>query len=272
MHVSQPRGKTRCRLAMLTLAMISMTFALAGCNTISGQRGANIATGSITRPDKPASLREVMELRKAWKKRPDDVRTGLRLAEALKRLGQLDQQVEVLKKLVEQHPGRRDLHRHYAIELLRANRPVPAEQQLRRLLTQGERDWKTFNALGSALAAQGRHEEARRYYTLALKLDADNAKILNNLAMSYLLQGRPEMAEKYLRKALRLARGRLAMKVRQNLALALGLQGRFDEARYLASNDLPPEQVELNMTYLRRMLGGGEAWQRISARRQKPGS
>ena len=272
MLVSRPQGNARRHPALLALAMLGMAFALTGCNTMSGQRGANIVTGSISPQDKPASLREAMELRKVWKKRPDDVRLGLRLADAYKRLGQLDRQVDVLKKLVELHPERRDLRRHYAIELLRANRPVQAEQQLRRLLAQRQRDWKTFNVLGSALAAQGRHEEARRYYALALKLDPDNAKILNNLAMSHLLQGNPGEAEKYLRQALRLARGRLATRVRQNLALAVGLQGRFDEARYLASNDLPPEQVELNMAYLRRMLGGGEAWQRISGQRQKPGS
>jgi Flp pilus assembly protein TadD len=42
--------------------------------------------------------------------------------------------------------------------------------------------------------------------------------------------------------------------VRQNLALAVGLQGRFEEARDIASRDLPPDTVEANLTYLRSML------------------
>ncbi len=260
------RPRTLGRHAVLALVLLTSALALSGCKTTSAHRGADITTGSISlAPERPASLREVMELRKAWKKHPGDAAIGLRLADALKRLGQRDEQVEVLKKVVEANPGRADLRRHYAIELLRANRAVQAEQQLRRLLAMGQRDWQVFNALGSALAAQGRHDEARQNYALALKVSPDNPKILNNLAMSYLLDGKPEQAETHLRQAMKLARGRLAMKVRQNLALAVGLQGRFDEARYLASNDLPPKQVALNMAYLREMLGSGQAWQKISS-------
>ncbi|HEY9217886.1 MAG TPA: pilus assembly protein TadD, partial [Phenylobacterium sp.] len=46
-------------------------------------------------------------------------------------------------------------------------------------------------------------------------------------------------------------------KVRQNLALVLGLQGRYDEAERLARQDLPPELVANNMAYLRSVTGGG---------------
>ena len=259
------RMRAAGRHAALALALLGAAVTLSGCKTTSAQRGTDITTSSISSAEeRPASLREVMELRKRWKKRPGDARIGLQLADALKRLGQRDEQVEILKKVVEANPTRHDLRQHYAIELLRANRAVQAEQQLRRLLSSGQRNWKTFNALGSALAAQGRYDEARRNFLLALKVAPDNPKILNNLAMSYLLDSRPREAEKYLRQAMKLARGKLAMKVRQNLALALGLQGRFEEARYLASHDLPPKQVEINMAYLREMLGNGQAWQKIS--------
>ena len=37
-------------------------------------------------------------------------------------------------------------------------------------------------------------------------------------------------------------------RVRQNLALVVGLQGRFDEARKIASEDLPPDQVDANLS------------------------
>ncbi len=261
------------RRVMLGLGLLAAALALTGCKTTSAVRGANITTGSTSTADeRPGSLREVMELQEQWKKRPGDLTIGLRLADAHKRLGQLEQQVEVLKKVLEANPRRQDVRRHYAIELLRANRPVQAEQELRRLLSLGQRDWKVFNALGSALAAQGRHEEARQNYMLALKVAPNNPKVLNNLAMSYLLDSKPGEAERYLRQAMNLARGKLAMKVRQNLALAVGLQGRFKEARYLASHDLSPQQVEINMAYLRRMLGEGQAWQQIAGAGNKSGS
>ena len=45
-----------------------------------------------------------------------------------------------------------------------------------------------------------------------------------------------------------------APKVRQNLALVVGLQGRFAEAETIASADLPPDEAAANVAYLRQML------------------
>jgi len=43
-------------------------------------------------------------------------------------------------------------------------------------------------------------------------------------------------------------------KMRQNLALVVGLQGRFAEAEQIASADLPPNEVKANIDYLRQVL------------------
>ena len=42
--------------------------------------------------------------------------------------------------------------------------------------------------------------------------------------------------------------------IRQNLALVVGLQGRFDESRALFAAELPADQVEANMSYIRALL------------------
>ena len=49
-------------------------------------------------------------------------------------------------------------------------------------------------------------------------------------------------------------------RVRQNLALVVGLQGRFDEAEKIASQELSPEQAQANVAYLRQMLAQQNAW------------
>ena len=255
--------ETGQRHMMLAAAMLGLALALSGCKTTS-QRGSDIVTSSIDRADRPASVKEMLALRQKWQKNPRDVRTGLRLAYSLKRLGDIDGALAVMKRLVEMRPRDVALRQRYALELMRANRPVQAEAQYRQLLAMGVRDWRIHNALGSALAAQGRHAEARQQYQLALKQSPGNAKVINNLAMSHILEGDPEEAERLLREALPRARGPVATKLRQNLALALGLQGRFKEARYIASHDLSPQEVEANMAYLKRMLGGGQAWSRIA--------
>ena len=43
-------------------------------------------------------------------------------------------------------------------------------------------------------------------------------------------------------------------RVRQNLALVVGLQGRFAEAETIAKGDLPADEATANVAYLREML------------------
>ena len=45
-----------------------------------------------------------------------------------------------------------------------------------------------------------------------------------------------------------------APRVRQNLALVVGLQGRFAEAETIARADLPADEAAANVSYLRQML------------------
>jgi Flp pilus assembly protein TadD len=42
--------------------------------------------------------------------------------------------------------------------------------------------------------------------------------------------------------------------VRQNLALVVGLQGRFPEAETIAKGDLPADEAAANVGYLKEML------------------
>ena len=56
-------------------------------------------------------------------------------------------------------------------------------------------------------------------------------------------------AETTLRKAA--SRNGADPRVRQNLALVVGLQGRFAEAESIARADLPPDAAAANVAYLR---------------------
>ena len=46
-------------------------------------------------------------------------------------------------------------------------------------------------------------------------------------------------------------------RVRQNLGLVIGLQGRFAEAEDIVKKDLPPEEAAANVAYLKEMLRSG---------------
>jgi Flp pilus assembly protein TadD len=246
-------------------AMIVAAGMLSGCLS-SGSHVDPMTTGSL-----PAgatampSVKETARLGQEWRKNPGDVRKGLAYAERLARLGQRKEQLAVLEELVRRNPRNADLRNRFGKALLMAGRPVPAEREFRAVIRLGRNDWKAHNALGSALAAQGRYAEARREYATAMKLSPGNPKVANNIGMSYILEGKPAEAEKILRTALeKVPQESLeARRLRQNLALAVGLQGRFREARYIASQDLSPEEVEANISYIRRMLGGGNVWEEL---------
>ena len=121
-------------------------------------------------------------------------------------------------------------------------KPDQAQPVLTQAIAAGSNDWQVYSAMGSALDQQAKYGEARDYYQRALKIAPGNAAVMNNLGMSYALEGNLKQAETTLRDASNLPEGKSEPRLRQNLALVVGLQGRFDEARQIASADLPPER------------------------------
>ena len=85
--------------------------------------------------------------------------------------------------------------------------------------------------------------------------------------MSHLLEGNLKQAENYLRQAA--AQPAADSRVRQNLALVVGLQGRFEEAEQIARRELSPQQAEANVGYLRQMLAQQNAWNLIKQEDKK---
>ena len=67
------------------------------------------------------------------------------------------------------------------------------------------------------------------------------------------------------RHIIEVARGQNALGVDVHLALVVGLQGRFEEAEQIASQELSPEQAQANVTYLRSMLSQQNAWSQLKA-------
>jgi Flp pilus assembly protein TadD len=105
---------------------------------------------------------------------------------------------------------------------------------------------------GAVLDEMGRHDEAQRHYLTALKIVPNEPSVLSNLGLSYALSKDLTKAEQTLRQAA--AQQPADPRVRQNLALVVGLQGRFAEAENIARADLPPDQAAANVAYLRQML------------------
>lgn len=253
------------RHTAILLAMASAML-LAGCNQTTSQLGPgnDLTTASTA----PVTLQALAEQGEAWRRNPKDISKGLAYASGLEAAGQVQEQLDVYRRLVELHPTDLRLAGLYGRKLVSAGRPAEAVPVLQALVDKGDTDWRIASALGSAYDQQGLYQKAREQYARALASDPQNMTVINNLGMSYALEGNLKQAEAELRKADAMPRSKSEPKIRQNLALVVGLQGRFDEASALAQEDLPPEQVQENMAYLQKMLSQPNTWQQISQNKQ----
>ena len=252
----------RLSKAMLsTSASVFLAIAVSGCSSsgFSSKSADPISTGSIGSP----SLKATIGAQKAWQSDPKNLRKGMAYVRQLQALEQNAEQLRVLEQLIVYHPNNTKLLTFYGKRLINNGQLPQAIKILRKAESRGERDWRLYSALGSALDQTGQYAQARIQYKKALALQPKEIKIQNNLAMSYALEGQLPRAEQILKAASDTPRGRANTRIRQNLALVVGLQGRFDEARMIASRDLPPKEVEANMAYLKAMLSKSNTWSKL---------
>ena len=80
---------------------------------------------------------------------------------------------------------------------------------------------------------------------------------MSNLALWCAAHGERAQAETLLRKAA--VQPGASAKVRQNLALVLGMEGKLAESERLMREDLPPPLADNNLAYLQAVSGAGAA-------------
>ena len=250
------------RRITLPLLLVVSAFAISACQSktasLESLEGLNTASTA------PASFKKTAELGERWQRDQKNLELGLAYADGLEKLGQTDQQLQVLATLAEQNPGNANIRVVYGKKLLGSGRSEQAIPVLKAAADNGTGDWRILSALGSAYDQQGQYGTARETYQKALTLQPNQISILNNIGMSHALEGNLKEAEGTLRSAMALPEGKSLPRLRQNLALVVGLQGRFEEARQIASEDLPPDEVEANMAYLQKMLSQPNTWQQLS--------
>jgi Flp pilus assembly protein TadD len=253
--------------------LLASSLALAACqNKQANLETDPMQTGSISKlgNGKPVgSFVKTKALSEKWAADQSNVALGLEYAASLEKIGQTDDQLGVLKVLAASHPEDGALQSKIGKQLLSAGRAGEALEILDRASKAPNADWKTFSALGSAYDQQGSRIQARDAYKAALDLNPNALTVQNNMAMSFALEGKLPEAEKILRRAVASPDSSAQPRIKQNLALVVGLQGHFDEARKIASEDLPPDQVEQNLAYLQQMLAQPNTWQQLSD--QTPG-
>lgn len=252
------------RLASIALAAL-LASAAAGCGTL---QVPGITTGSVATPETPSDPRQASQVwGERYRANPRDPTAAINYAQALRSTGQRAQAVAVLEQASIHNASNSDLLGAYGRALADVGKHEQAMEVLNRAHTPDRPDWRILNAQGAVLDQLGRHEDAQRYYATALRIAPEEPAVLSNLGLSYALSKNLPEAEVTLKRA---ADGRSAdQRVRQNLALVVGLQGRFAEAETIARADLPPDQAAANVAYLRQMLSQQNAMQaRVQPKRQ----
>ena len=239
------------------LVLVPVLAAATGCASMRQMSGAadSAATGSVASDAAPADgdwHHEVQAAGELYKANPANADTAMRYARALRAIGQRAQAVAVLEQASIRNPKNRAVIGAYGRALADAGNFGQALEVLNRAHTPDQPDWHILSVQGAVLDQMGRHEEARGYYASALRLAPDEPSVLSNLGLSYALSKDLKQAEATLRRATN--GGRIDPRVRQNLALVVGLQGRFEEAETIARADLPAEEAAANVAYLRQML------------------
>jgi Flp pilus assembly protein TadD len=249
------RPGSRARLIGPLVLVPLIAAAAAGCKTM-GMADPPDATGSIAAPAAAKSeadwRREVQAAGELYQANPGNGDAAMRYARALREIGQRAQAAAVLEQASIRDPKNRAVLGAYGRALADTGNFPQALEVLNRAHTPDQPDWHILSIQGAVLDQMGRHEEARRYYASALRIAPDEPSVLSNLGLSYALSKELKQAEATLRRAT--SGGRIDPRVRQNLALVVGLQGRFEEAESIARADLPATEAAANVAYLRRML------------------
>jgi Flp pilus assembly protein TadD len=241
-------------LASAAVAAI-LAAGLGGCQTMSDITGS-ITSKDETRKDGAGAdadpRRSVDAYGERYRANPKDAEAALGYGQALRATGQRTQAVAVLEQATIAHPGNKTLLAGYGRALADNGNFQQAFDVLTRAHSPDNPDWRILSVQGTVLDQLGRHDEARGYYTSALKIVPEEPSVLSNLGLSYVLSKELPKAEEVLRRAY--ANTRADARVRQNLGLVVGLQGRFAEAETIVKADLPPDEAAANVAYLKQVL------------------
>jgi Flp pilus assembly protein TadD len=260
--LGSPSVRATRLLASVALATV-LALSVAGCKTTGSDTTGSIGSGQRSETEWRQSL-------DVWGKRyredGGDPEAALNYALALRATDQRAQAVAVLEQASIRNPNDMALLGAYGRSLAEAGNLTQALDVLSRAHTPDNPDWRVLNAQGAVLDQMGRHAEAQAIYSSALKIVPNESAVLSNLGLSYALMKDLKRAEFTLRRAV--AQSNADPKARQNLALVIGLQGRFPEAEQIARADLPEAEAAANVAYLRQMLSQQNEWKKLG---RKPG-
>jgi len=243
-----PAARTWAGLA----ATVALGTLLSGCATgpDNGDVTSSLSPLAADAPKGAAAAREYWAT--AYTKNPHDERAAISFAHALRTDGAKDKALSVLQQAAIYNPDSKIIAGEEGRIALDMGERDLAEKLLNRANDPADPDWRVLNALGALEAQRDNRAGAQGYFEKAAQLQPNDPGVLNNLALSSALAGDPAKAEALLRRAA--AAGGDVTRIRHNLALVLGIEGKYDEAQQIETADLDKDQAASNRAYLQKMV------------------
>jgi Flp pilus assembly protein TadD len=235
---------------------------LAGCQGF----GPSEVTGAIgpeaVLPDSTPELEHYAEdLGRRYDADPDNKQIAMAYSRALRALTRYEQAVAVAQRLAAKYPKDMDVLGNYGKALADDGRLREAATVLPEAHTPEQPNWSILSAQGAVADQLGDHDQAQAYYSAALKIAPNQPEVLSNLGLSYALSKQLPLAESTLQQAA--VQPGADMRVRQNLALVLALEGKFDAAQSVSQRDLSPVDAAENVAAIRQMIAQADPWNEI---------
>lgn len=258
--------------AKTSLALLAFAFAASttSCATAPKADAAQATPEAL----KPASAEERAAANRAdpltranfWAKENlkdgEDLTVSLEFARALREIGSHERALDVLSRALIVHPDSPDALM-LAGRIQMANGDIQsAGRAFHRATEVAPNRAETWAALGTTFDREGQHRLAQTAYQKALELEPFRTTTLTNYGLSLVLSGDLPGAEAKLRLAA--ANADAGARVTENLALVLGLQGRFDDMKAISGQAAPDQVVDQNADLLRGLIRPARSWESLS--------
>ncbi|NRA87413.1 MAG: hypothetical protein HRU28_08460 [Rhizobiales bacterium] len=229
---------------------------IASCASVSAPTNANkqFNPSSNNAIDQQANaFRNVQFWGKAYEADKKSSINIIGYAKALSGIGSQDRAIKILEIGSLEHPKDSAILRTYGNVLAKKGLVGPALRKLQTALKYSPNNWRLYNEIGGLHSKLSEHLLARDSFKRALKISPNNASIHTNMGLSYLLSKNLNLAEHHL--SIAVSQPNATSRMRGNYALALGLQGKYKQARKVFLQDMTLAQTEANIFNLKKING-----------------
>lgn len=196
---------------------------------------------------------------KEYSKQPNDRDIALTFVSSLRGIGSNERAIEVLSQALIIHPNDPELLITLGKVFSAEGNLMGAARAFEKAAVSAPDRPEAWSAFGTTLDKMERHEMAQAAYDKALAIEPTRTATLTNYGLSLALSGDLPGAEAKLRLAAEQPDADL--RVTENLALIVGLQGRYDEMAEISSRYAPESIVKKNTALLQEMVQPIRSWE-----------